>query len=332
MIEAFQPIRYFALATNLYHLVDTGLLDDLLEQGPCSIPALAERHGFDPQRLEEFLKYLRNEGFISQTGALFGLSTKGRAFRHYHPIYTFLIGGYAETFLQIGEKLKKNSGWATRNWTKVSIGSSSNARYDTPPILRKLLAHVPEPRFRLLDIGCGNGSYLVDLCEAMPEIEYAYGVEPSQESCEAARTLVRAKNLQDRIQIIPRSTAEFLRSNADYAPNLLILGYILHELLPHEGREGIKQFITQFIDRFPNLNLIVMEIDDQRDAPEFLQHDYGLAFYNLYFLLHGFIDQRVMPAIFWETLFAECGLEIRAKESIDSTGWLPCYLLHRKSS
>ena len=329
MIEAFQPIRFFALAINLYHLADTGLFDDLLAHGTTPVSALAERHGLDEQRLTEFLKYLRNEGYINQTGDCFSLSPKGQAFRHHHHIYTFLVGGYAESFLQIGEKLKKNSGWVSRNWTKISIGSSSNARYDTPPILRKLMAHVPNKQFRLLDLGCGNGGYLIDFCETMPEIEQAYVVEPSRESCEEARRLVRAHGLRDRIQIINSSTEEFLRSDLDVQPNLLILGYILHELLPHEGWEGVKKFIIQFTDRFPNLNLIVMEIDDQRDAPEFLQHDYALAFYNLYFLLHGFIDQRVMPAAFWEELFAECGLDILAKESIDSTGWLPCYLLRR---
>lgn len=329
MIEAFQPIRFFALATNLYHFADTGLFDDLLVHGAQSAQEMADRLSFSAQRVEEFLKYLRNEGFIEQTGDRFALSAKGRAFRHHHHIYTFMVGGYAESFLQIGEKLKKNSGWVSRNWTKISIGSSSNARYDTPPILRKLMAHVADDSYRLLDISCGNGGYLVDLCNLMPEIEFAYGVDPSAESCAAARELIGANGLQDRIQIINSSNEELLHSDTDIKPNLLILGYILHDLLAEGGREGVKSYLTQFTNRFPDLNLIVMEIDDQRDAPEFLQHDYALAFYNSYFLLHGFIDQQVKPATFWEALFAESGLEMVAKESIDSTGWLPCYLLRK---
>ena len=202
MIEAFQPIRFYALATNLYHLTDTGMLDDLLTHAPTTAAAIGTRLGMDAQRVTEFLKYLRNEGYIEQNGDLFDLSTKGKAFRHHHHIYTFMVGGYGESFAQIGDKLQKDSGWVSRNWTKISIGSSNNARYDTPPVLRRLMAHVPGDSYRLLDISCGNGGYLVDLCAAMPEIELAYGVDPSAESCAAARELIAAHGLQDRIQII----------------------------------------------------------------------------------------------------------------------------------
>ena len=332
MIAAFQPIRYFALATNLYHLTDSGILDDLLNHGPTTAQAIADRLSLDAQRVTEFLKYLRNEGYIEQQDTCFMLSTKGRAFRHHHSIYTFMVGGYGESFTQIGEKLKPDSGYVSRNWTKVSIGSSNNARYDTPPVLRKLIAHVPGDHYRLLDVSCGNGGYLIDLCAAMPEIGYAYGVDPSAESCATAQELITAHGLQDRIQIINSTNEELLDadSGTEIQPNLLILGYVLHDLLTEDGRNGVKRFLTQFTDRFPGLNLIVMEIDDQRDAPEFLDLDYALAFYNYYFLLHGFIDQQVKPAAFWEEIFVEAGLEIVAKESIDSTGWLPCYLLRKR--
>lgn len=332
MIEAFQPIRFYALATNLYHLTDTGMLDDLLEHGPTAATAIGERLGMDAQRVLEFLKYLRNEGYIDQDGERFELSDTGKAFRHHHFIYTFIVGGYGESLAQIGEKLRRDSGFVSRNWTKISIGSSNNARYDTPPVLRRLLAHIPDEHYRLLDVSCGNGGYLIDLCDMMPEIDYAYGVDPSAESCAAARKLIEEHGLQDRIRIINSTNEELLDtdSGADIEPNLLILGYVLHDFLAEDGRNGVKRFLTQFTDRFPDLNLIVMEIDDQRDAPEFLKHDYALAFYNYYFLLHGFIDQQVKPTSFWEEIFVEAGLEIVVKESIDSTGWLPCYLLRKR--
>ncbi|MEM7530537.1 MAG: helix-turn-helix domain-containing protein [Chloroflexota bacterium] len=333
MIEAFQPIRFYALATNLYHLTDSGMLDDLLTHGPTTAVAISERLGMDAQRVTEFLKYLRNEGYIEQNDNHFDLSAKGKAFRHHHSIYTFIIGGYGESLAQIGEKLQKDSGWVSRNWTKISIGSSDNARYDTPPVLRRLMTHVPGNSYRLLDISCGNGGYLIDLCDAMPEIELAYGVDPSAESCAAAREAIAAKGLQDRIQIINSTNDELLdegaESGVDIEPNLLILGYVLHDLLTEDGRNGVKRFLTQFTDRFDGLNLIVMEIDDQRDAPGFVDHDYALAFYNYYYLLHGFIDQEVKQSSFWEEIFVEARLEIVAKEGIDSTGWLPCYLLRK---
>lgn len=329
VIEGLQPLRTFILAINLYHLFDTGLFDDLLAHGPDTLQNLASRHGFDAVKLEAFFKYLRTEGILAQTGALFGISPKGQALRHDHPYYTFFVGGYAQTFLQIGEKLVEGSGWATRDLRQVGIGSSGMARYDTLPVLRKLIAQIPGKCSHLLDIGCGHGRDLVDLCQVLPEIKRALGVEPGSESCKAARALVLSRGLADRIQIINMSSSEFLRSDVDYEPHLLILGYVIQEILGQKGRAGVIKFLTQLTDRFPKLNIIVMEVDMQWDAP-IMQHGYALAFYNPYYLIHGFTNQRLETAAFWEVLFADCGLEIRAKESIDTTNLIPVYLLHRR--
>jgi 2-ketoarginine methyltransferase len=329
VIEGLRPLRTFILAINVYHLFETGLYADLMENGPAMIAEIARRHGFDARKLEAFFKYLRTEGILEQTGASFGLSAKGKTMRHDQPYYTFFVGGYAQTFLQIGEKLPENSGWATRDLRQVGIGSSGMARYDTPPVLRKLIAQIPGECSRLLDIGCGHGRDLVDLCQALPEIKKALGVEPSSESCKAARALILSRGLAERIQIINMSSSEFLRSDVDYEPHLLIFGYVIQEILGQKGRAGVIKFLTQLTDRFPKLNIIVMEVDMQWDAP-IMQHGYALAFYNPYYLIHGFTNQRLETAAFWEVLFADCGLEIRAKESIDTTNLIPVYLLHKR--
>ncbi|MFO1432616.1 MAG: 2-ketoarginine methyltransferase [Candidatus Competibacteraceae bacterium] len=331
VIQGLQPLRTFVLSINLYHLFDTGLFDDLMTQGPDSVENIARRHHCDIDKLTAFFKYLRTEGILEQAGELFGLSDKGQALRHDQPYYTFFVGGYAETFLQIGEKLRENSGWATRNLEKVGVGSSGMARYDTPPILHKLIARIPGDCLRLLDIGCGQGRDLADLCEALPQIEAAYGVEPDPESCEAARALIRSRGLEDKIRVVNSSSSEFLQSDIADDPHLLILGYVIQEILGQEGREGVIEFLTRLTDRFPKLYLIVMEVDRQWDSP-IMQHGYALGFYNPYYLIHAFTNQRLETAAFWEALFADCKLAILAKETIDSTRLIPVYLLRRYSA
>lgn len=330
VIEGLQPLRTFILAINTYHLFETGLYADLLENGADTIVTIAERHKFDAEKLEAFFKYLRTEGLLQQDGETYGLSDRGKYMRHDQPYYTFMVGGYAQTFLQIGEKLPINSGWATRDLRQVGIGSSGMARYDTPPVLRKLIAQIPGVCSRLLDIGCGHGRDLVDLCEALPELKEALGVEPGAESCAEARALVRERGMADRIQIVNMSSAEFIESDIDYDPHLLILGYVIQEILGQEGRDGVVRFLSKLTDRFPKLNMIIMEVDMQWDAP-IMQHPYALAFYNPYYLIHGFTNQKLETLAFWEELFADSGLEIAAKESIDTTNLIPAYLLRRKA-
>lgn len=93
-----------------------------------------------------------------------------------------LIGGYGHTFLQIGKKLKKNSGHADRDVSKVGVGSCGISRYDAIPLTRTLMAKIQGEYRQLFDFGCGNGLYLIELCKAIPEIE-AWGIEPYEENC-----------------------------------------------------------------------------------------------------------------------------------------------------
>lgn len=331
VIKGLGPLRTFILTINTYHLFETGLYDDLIENGPDTVPSLASRHDFDAVKLEGFFKYLRTEGILKQEGETYDLSDKGKEMRHDRPYYTFFVGGYAQTFLQMGEKLSKNSGWATRDLAKVGIGASGMARYDTPPVLRKLIAQIPGECVRLLDIGCGHGRDLVDLCEALPGIKEALGVEPGAESCAEARALIRARGLENQIQIVNSSAAEFVQSDTEYDPHLLILGYVIQEILGQEGRGGVIQFLSQLTERFPKLNIIVMEVDMQWDAP-IMQHEYALAFYNAYYLIHAFTNQRLETLAFWEEIFDECNLEIVARENIDTTELIPAYLLRKRES
>lgn len=100
-----------------------------------------------------------------------------------------LIGGYAETFLQMGSKLKQDAGWATRDAMKVGVGSCGISHYDAIPLTQRLMSYIPNECNRLLDLGCGNGLYLVEFCNMYPNIQ-AWGVEPSKGGYEEAVQLV----------------------------------------------------------------------------------------------------------------------------------------------
>ena len=335
LIEMTQPLRYYMLAINLYHLFATGLFDTLHEMESITVAALAERHTMEGERLAVFIKYLRNEGYIEEADKQIALSAKGRSLVEFRPWYTMLVGGYAETLLQIGEKLQLDSGVASRNLARVGEGSCGISHYDAIPVTRRLMAQAADHCTRMLDMGCGNARYLVEFCQALPEIEAAWGVEPSLASCQEAATMVRHAGLQDRIQIIQSGAVEFLRNHRGCDPNFAVLGFVLHEILGQEGKAGVCDFLRHLFQRFPDLHLIVIEVDNQMDRPGIMQHGLALAYYNAYYLWHPFTNQRLETLAFWEELFAECQLEIVAKEytdpRVDSTGLEVGYLLRKQT-
>lgn len=332
LIESTQPIRYFTLAVSIYHLFDTGLFNVFIETGSASVCNLANRMELDEEKLQGFLKYLKNEQIVIEKNDEFQLSPKGIELGDFRGWYIMMIGGYAETFLQIGSKLKTNSGWATRDSMKVGVGSCDISHYDAIPLTQSLMSHIPGACNRLLDLGCGNGLYLVEFCKLYPDIQ-AWGVEPSEGGYAEAVKLVEAHGLQNRIQLTCSPAIEFFESDFDYQPDFIVLGFILHEILGQDGEEGVIRFLTQMTDRFPDINIIVIEVDNQIDDMEMMNHGLAKSYYNPYYLLHYFTRQRLETEKYWDKLFASLNLTVKAKErvnhQVDSTDLTIGYLLQR---
>ncbi|MGZ4106951.1 MAG: 2-ketoarginine methyltransferase, partial [Tumebacillaceae bacterium] len=119
-------------------------------------------------------------------------------------------------------------------------------------------------------------------------------------------------------------------------PDFIVLCFILHEILGQEGVAGVERFLTRVVERFPNINIIVIEVDDRIDDPSIMQHGLSLAYYNPYYLLHYFTRQKLESKTYWEALFARCGLEILAEDTVDheveSTNLELGYLIRRGGS
>lgn len=315
LIDALQPVRSYVLASCIHHLFATGLHDSLSES-VISARDLATRHELDPVRLDTFLKYLRNEGILVESAGGFTLSERGRELGDFRGWYTMLIGGYGNTFLQVGDRLRTGTGSATRDAAQVGVGSCAISHYDAIPLTRALMRKIPGSCQRLLDLGCGNALYLVEFCKASPEIT-AWGVEPSPDGYAAAVELVDSAGLGDRIRLTCSTATDFFRTDIDFEPDFIVLGFVLHEILGQEGVEGVTEFLTRIFDRYPDVHLIVIEVDWRMDDPMLLEHGLAMAYYNPYYLLHPFTNQRLETKAFWEDLFGQCGLKILARETVD---------------
>jgi 2-ketoarginine methyltransferase len=332
LVDAIQPLRMFVTAAALTHLFDSGLYDELAE--PKGISSLVAA-GRDETRVITLLRFLVNEGYVREGRATFCLTDKGKSLSEFRGWYTMLVGGYGTTFLQLGDALRAGSPPATRNAQLVGIGSCAISHYDAIPLTRRLMARTPVPCRRLLDLGCGNALYLVEFCRECPEIVEAWGVEPDERGYNAAVEHVRISGLEHRIKLHCAGALEFLDSSFDGTPDLTVLGFVLHEILGQAGEEAVVSFLNRLITRFPELHIIVIEVDDQLTNPRVMAGGLGLAYYNAYYLFHPFTSQRLASPAFWEGVFARAGLEIVAQDTttpdIDSTGLEVGYLLRRRA-
>jgi hypothetical protein len=87
LVEALQPIRFFALAQALHVVMDSGVYDTFDAQPGLDTATIAERHGLDVERLQALCYYLANEGYIIEDGG-WRLTDKARTLAPFRPWYT----------------------------------------------------------------------------------------------------------------------------------------------------------------------------------------------------------------------------------------------------
>lgn len=332
LIEGIRPISEHFLASALHHLFASGLYDRLIEEpGAIPIGALAAEQGMDGHRLRGFLLYLANEGIVQVEAGAVRLSPRGRGFGEFRAWYTMMIGGYTSTLAQIGGALALGSPSCTRDGRSVGLGSCGISRYDGMPITRRLLAEAGVECRELLDLGCGNALYLVELCRELPGIR-AWGAEPDRGGYEEAVGLVERSGLGDRIHLQNASATGFLGSPPPACdPDLVVFGFVLHEVLAQEGEQAVVELLRGVVERFPAINVVVIEVADRIDEPGIMRHGLATNFWNPYYLIHYFTRQRLERRPFWDDLFARAGLRVAAFTTtdphVDSTGLELGYLL-----
>jgi 2-ketoarginine methyltransferase len=329
LVEGLQPIRKFVLAAALQHLFRTGLYDEIrASDEPLDINTLAATLNLDIDRLRALLLFLTHEGVLLFQDDRVSMREAAAVYAACRSWYETLIGGYGESYLQIGDALELNSPPVSRNGTLVGIGSCGMSIHDAIPILQRLLKFAGKNYRVMLDLGCGAGLYLTEMCRDYPDL-HAIGVEPDGGGYRAAVDFVKAQGFSNRVTLHHTDALNFL-SQTNAKPDLTLICFVAHEVLGQEGENGVRELIDSTFTVNPQGDLIVIEVDLQWEDTGIMQTPVALAYYNPYYLLNPFTQQLLKPATYWEDLFVSCGLYIVKKFTIDPSldpngltlGWL----------
>ncbi len=332
LIAGIRPIAEHFLASALHHFFDTGIYDTLLgEQDRISITELAGGLAMERERLSGLLFFLANEGVVDIEDDRVRLTSKGIAYGEFRPWYTMMIGGYSSTLGQLGAALRLGAPSCTREGRYVGRGSCEISRYDGIPMTRELIARAGARCDQVLDLGCGNALYLTEFCKEMSGVT-AWGVEPDVGGYAEAVALVDSTAMADRISLVNRSATEFFADPPlGCVPDLVVFGYVLQEILEQEGEEAVVTLLQNVLKIFPKINIAVIEVANEVANPTVMRHGLATNFWNPYFLLHSFTEQRLETARYWEDLFGRAELSTAAfvstDRNVDSSGLELGYLL-----
>lgn len=333
LVSGLQPIRGFVLAQALYHFMEIGIHEALSVANDLTVSDIARNLSLHEERLRGFLHYLANEGFVRLSdGDKVNLTAIGKESADFYPWYKLLIGGYAQTFQQLSSALQTNGPYADRNSSNVGIGSCGISQYDALPMTRRLLERVSGRWRTVVDLGCGDGSYLVDLCRSIPDI-CGIGLDPEKISVEAALRAASYYGIADRVDVQVGSATALPDLSNKIGPLCFITAFVLQEVLEQSGRAAVLEILNSAFNRYPDSYWIVIEVDHRPNDSTVMTKGLGLAYYNPYYLIHQLTEQKLEQVEFWEQLYREAGLHIVAIEhpdpSYDSLGLKVGFLLTR---
>lgn len=193
--------------------LSAGLFAILNQKEPTTVEKIAEEKGFDPEKVDMWLYYLESIDVVERVSGGFILTDKGSLFSpgspqkdlsgllHLSQFYFDAAVQGVNTFKPNNSLDKLTEGKVSRDYQPKVSDKFSHA------LIEKFAEYHLKPNDSLLDVGCGNGSFLRTLSNAMPEMALT-GVDTNLFAIEKGKEALRDKNLEDKIKLLAGDITE----------------------------------------------------------------------------------------------------------------------------
>jgi SAM-dependent methyltransferase len=299
--RAFDYLQGHIMCSVFAALESVGVLADLATTGvrPADV-------GSNSFLTKATFEYLRQRDIVSADGdGSYRLTEFGRAVHADRGYLVWLAGGYGEAMNAFGDLLtgKKVFGQdVDRDVRWVAVGSAIIGRQDLWPFVEDV---VREFRFRrIADLGCGNGHYLISLCESVGAS--GIGVDISPAACLEAEREVSKAGLTDRIRIIEADAGNLKAVPGIDEVDLVFTFFFLHEVLEH-GYDVLVAYLRQIQESLPaGAHMLTAEVtppEFEADSPEQFAPEYALS--------QALMEQNLLDEDGWRRAFGDAGFEIQ---------------------
>jgi SAM-dependent methyltransferase len=237
--------RWVIEAWAVYVAIQAGLFESL--KTPRTLAALAAEENYDSSALHSLLGALLACGHLSVDGdGTYSLNDS--AWRYFLPESDSFIGN-SLAFLKTTANYEKypqilrdggSVGLTSEQWAYVTRGSASYTRSAVETLIRCCPALSEGKSVRLLDVGCGQGSYLLELGRALPSME-ALGIDPTPSVATQAR--MNVASLGSRVRVEEGGIAKVSETF-----DLVLINQILHVIGRQESLALLGQARERLVD------------------------------------------------------------------------------------
>lgn len=298
-----QTIAPFFTTRTIQTLLNVGFFDELQRAGTVEVAPFAQAKGLDAQILQALVDTLYAQRILDTRGTAYVLAAKGRVLIEVGRGWFDGVYGYEGVYHALEPLLRKEVVYGkdiSRRVEFAAKGSVEAEEWLYFPLAIDLLTRTGCRR--VLDLGCGDGTFLRRLCGRNRSIR-GVGLDISADAIADGRTRAREAGLQDRIEFAVVDITALERTPSDLRDvDAATVFLLLHEIL-YQSKDALLSMLRTYRAMFPGIPLTVFEVD--RATPEQMRQRPGMAIH--YTLQHDLSHQKLVSRDVWRALFGEAG-------------------------
>ena len=302
-------VRGHVMTRVVQTVLEIGMLDAMRRSGAVDVGKFAVERGFDARLLTAVCDYLVARRIMrrADTNGSYALDDDGQFLMNSNAArgWLELTHGYESVLHALPDLLsgrrRYEAGDIQRDGERVAVGSGRASIGFFFPLTAETIRR--NGYRRVLDIGCGDATFLRYLCREYPEMK-GVGLDRSPAAVSAACEQIARDGLSDRISVICADAFDLgaykdqLRG-VDVATSF----FVLHELCGGPDGGPLAPFLATFRLALPGVPLIAVEAI--RPSVEEMRRRPGPAIE--YSLLHDLSGQRTIGRGDWRQVLERAG-------------------------
>ncbi|HVN05877.1 MAG TPA: class I SAM-dependent methyltransferase [Bryobacteraceae bacterium] len=306
-----EMIRGYMETSIMHALLNVGLIDEMQKHLAVEVNAFAAQAKLEAAVLAPLCEASYCLGIFDKNGDGYTLSEKGRSIVEVMRGWLEVCYGYDEVFHSLEPLLRKEKIYGKDLYRRsdfVARGSGEMENLLFFPLANDMI--MANGYKRVLDLGCGDGTFLRALCRLNAQVE-CYGIDLAPGAIEDGNRLLREEGLGGRVRLTALDISKI--DQAGLPPiDAATIFFVLHELL-YFGEDVLLNFLKDFRRLFPGTPLIAFEA--LRPPAEELRRHPGISVY--YFLYHDLTQQKPVDSATWKQLFRTAGFQSIEERQLD---------------
>ena len=298
-----EMLRGYFSTHAMFALLNVGFIDELLTRDHVSPSEFAQREDLDEETLESTCAAFYELSLFERSNGGYALSAKGRDIVEVLRGWLELTYGYDELFINLEDILRKKKVYGTDFYRRSDFVAKGSGEMEDVLFFPLAIDMIKQGGYKkVLDLGCGDGTFLRKLCTAVPGVT-GYGIDLAPAAIEDGKVRAREAGLGDRIHLLAKDISKIQETPEELREiEAATIFFVLHELL-YTSEDRVIAFLKDFKRLFPNAPLIAFEAI--RPTPEQLRNRPGISVFYYYY--HDLSQQKPTSRDKWRELFAKAG-------------------------